>query len=556
MANTRKKKDVEVDTIPEKVVSDEKVEEVKEIVQPVETKEEEIPTQVEEKKEEVVKKKPDNKKFMSEMKSFLTIIFIIGLLILGGWYWYKHSDFKDKKKDEEQNNKSKYVYKEYIKDEEYGTPDIYYNKYIVYSKDGNFTKVVTIDGKEVFNDTVDADAFFLDVNNDIYFVDYGDSDSSDLITIYSYKDNTLKKEFAMTDNSEKINFIMYSDPENWCYLLALYSYDEDNDYETVKMYSLSGDAHDFEGYVMLGDVAILSDDEEIITYNKRYVAFAGAGGTGLYDLEKFEIAIEPKYEGIYSAGDNFVVEKNDKSGLINIKQKILLPIEYDFIEYNKDYYVVSKGLEMAIMNSDFVLLTDYEFDFQDTSYIYKLCCGNVNPFYSIKSGDKYLMVINSVPFGDFDKNEAYIIDKDGKYTTVEEYEIQSVDGYYLFLNKGKKTYDVYNENFEKLYTLDLKGYDFTSDDVWFNRIGDVLVIEDKNIYFDIKTGEELENVELAYNLDNIKLEYKKVGVDVIVDGDKVNTISFSQYYRNITLNKFDRGYYTRNAEGLYLFIEK
>ena len=167
-----------------------------------------------------------------------------------------------------------------------------------------------------------------------------------------------------------------------------------------------------------------------------------------------------------------------------------------------------------------------------------------------------MLVINGASYGDYEKNEAYIIDKDGHYTTIEEYEVQYVEGYYLFLGKGGKTYDVYNEGFEKQYTISLKGYDFTSDDVWFNRIGDVLVIEDKNIFFDIKTGEELDNVDLAWNFDNIKLEYQKDGVDIIVDGEKVNTINFSTYYRNVSLTRIDRGYYTSNADGLYLFIEK
>ena len=550
MANTSKKKKVKDAKIVEEPVSEEivkteeKVEEVKEEV---------IEQPVEEKKEPV-KMKPDNKKFMSEMKSFFTILFIIGLLILGGWYWYKHSDV-GKNKDEEENNNgsSKYVYKEYKETEELGTPKLYYGKYIAYNNKGLFTKIVTLDGKDIISEAVDADEFFLDTNGNICFVDYDDNDN---LTLYLYEDNELKKEFSMIDDDTRVNFILYYDRETWDeYLLGLFSYDDN--FKTVSIYSLDGDSHDFEGYYMLGDTARLDYEENVITYNKKYVSFSDEENVGLYDLENYEVAIEPKYNGIYSAGKNFVVEKDDKSGLISSKQKILLPIEYDFIDYvDEEYFVVAKDNKMAIMNSDLVLVTDYSFDFQGEQFFYKLCCGEENDYFSIKSGDRYMLVTNANIYNKYEKNEAYLINKDGTYTTVEEYEVQEVDGYYLFLNKDKKTYDVYNKDFEKQYTINLKSYDFSSDDVWFGRIGDILLIEDNNIYFDIKTGEELESAELVNEFDNVKLVYNKDDVDVFVDGKNAGKIEFSKYYRNLTFNKFNKGFYISTASGIHVFVEK
>lgn len=528
----------------------EKVEEVKE--EKVEKKEDK---QVEEKKETPKKAS----KFFSEFKAFLGIVLIIGLLILGGWYWYNHQNPRKGKEPKDVITSSKIGYN-YTLISSKNDMNIYYNKYVIDKTDDGYLKIMTLDGSTLYEGQAsEYDSFILGYDNNLYFIKDDDAENENIITLYRLDNKEITKVFEIYDSDIYLDQIVYCDSEGFDYLIGFAGSEKysDGEVKTV-IYSLDGNKEELDGYEIIGDSLRTGAGEEFRTANPSYISFGNAKVQGLYDLDKMEVAIDPSYDELKSTHNNsFIVIKNNKTGIINEKQKKLVDFEYDFIDYNVDFYVVSKNHKLAIMNKDYKLVTGFDFDYLgNQEYKSKLCCAEYNTFAAYKIGNKYLLVTNINASGEdfiYSKNEAYIINSDGKYETVPETGYGITDNSVYFYSSNDKKISFYNHNLEHMYDLDYTDYDVDINDLYFTKVQNALHEETLDLYYNATTGEELENFFPVYENMNIKIEYKNEKYIVYVDDKVVEKIDGEAGFNIININK---GFYLAGNDSIIVFKEK
>ena len=551
-----------------KEIVDEKVEEVKE-----EKKSEEVKEVKEEKKEEPkseVKVTPKRKiNFWSEFKSFLIIILIIGLLVLGGWAWYKY--IKDHPKPESetiQESKKEvvgYNYKVVNKD---GNEAQVLDNYIILYKDGYVTKILSLTGEVLYEGSYKANTFALGIDKKLYLLDVQSADDANSIKVSKFDGNEIKEVYSVGVDNVYFQLIYYSDYENDSYLVGLAGSefvfeDGESKIEDTYFYDLKGNGDSFNGYMLSGDVAVLDIESDIYTYNEQYITFVDNNDKyGLYDYVNEKMVTEASYDGLYGTyNDNFVAVKDKKAGIINSNEKILVVFEYDFIDQHKDFYVVSKDDKLAIMNKDYEFVTGFDFKYQKgdgEGFIYKLCCASFNTFAAVKYGNKYILVTNNMinEYGlDYPIDETYIIDSNGESEAIKEDGFNILDNYIYFFDKKSNSYAFYDKDLDYRFTVDLSTYAFAKDFQYFYEFGDYVYVSGKNIYFDTKNGKEVTKPEESFVNKNVKVIDGNNKAVISVDGEEVVTLKNSK--KNPMIQEdYSNGFYFADDEKLIVFIEK
>ena len=197
----------------------------------------------------------------------------------------------------------------------------------------------------------------------------------------------------------------------------------------------------------------------------------GSKNYGYFSVDKKKLIIPIQYQNIYSVNDSetlFVVKNNDKYALLDNKNKIILPFEYDYMVIINDYIISVKDDVLNIYDKKLNKIDKYSFDIDTINKIagYGLC----EPEYEYINISRYV-----------DEKLAKIsFYTDGKLKTllfygnnVELYEEKTniIFGYsqdnkrYIIMSSIIENYinklDIYDINKNKLYDIDVSKYDIS-----------------------------------------------------------------------------------------------
>jgi len=516
-----------------------------------------------------------NVSFWSEIKSLFIILLIIGLFVLGGWAWYSHmKDHPEGRKRETNKEVVGYEYKVINKEENksYQSDE---GLLIYDNKDGNLAKIIDSKGNVLFEGDTEYSYVVRGTDDKIYVVNDELAENENVLSVGIVKEGKIEQAFKVGKENVYFSMMLYAKDENSSPRLVGFTgsltNNEDGEYKVEKTYivNLNNETSELEGYVLQGDSAVNSQDSPITTLSDTYVTFSNYNGTeyGLYNYKNNSVAIEAKYDKLYSTYNNsFIAVKDNKAGIINANEKILTVFEYDFIDRHKDFYVVGKDDKLAIMSKTYEFITGFEFDYQraykDHNYEYTPCCATFNSFEAYKYGDKYLLVTN---FGNdplrglaYPVNEAYIIYSNGKYETIAEDAIDYLDEGVLIFNSNDRTYTYYDMDLEEKTTIDMSSYAYAKEAQNFYMFGNIVGVYDKNVFFNLDTGKEIEDDKIVYENKNFKVEYDKKNITVYVDGESIYEFKASTDILENCITKTNSGFMINGPAGEkdILLIEK
>ena len=110
--------------------------------------------------------------------------------------------------------------------------------------------------------------------------------------------------------------------------------------------------------------------------------------TGLYHKYNKTVVIPAVYDTLnYISDERIAAGKNDKYGLINIKQEEIIPFEYDNLDYINDNFViaVNENGKYGVININNEVVLSFEYD--EISYVYK-----TNDCFKISKNNKFGLV--------------------------------------------------------------------------------------------------------------------------------------------------------------------
>ncbi len=110
--------------------------------------------------------------------------------------------------------------------------------------------------------------------------------------------------------------------------------------------------------------------------------------TGLYHKYNKTVVIPAVYDTLnYISDDRIAAAKNDKYGLINIKQEEIIPFEYDNLDYINDNFIiaVNEDGKYGVININNEVVLSFEYD--EISYTYK-----ANDYFKISKNNKFGLV--------------------------------------------------------------------------------------------------------------------------------------------------------------------
>ena len=309
----------------------------------------------------------------------------------------------------------------------------------------------------------------------------------------------------------------------------------DNYYNSETMYKASGfivkkkneDSYKY-GYINSKGKMLLPPEyteisriNEIIDDKNVYLLVLKEGQAGVVKNNK--VVLDFEYEDIsYNLFNNmFIIQRNSKSGIADIKGKVIIQPEYDSIMFGGIYVNAIKDGEVTVLDINGKKL--------DNNNIYaKLPTTNPNYYITI------------------DKNEIYrIVDKDNNikiennYTYIEHIK----DDYFIIYKNGKNG------------IIDLSGKSIA--DLKYNSIFKISGTEivQANINSTNKITLLNKEIKIVYNMNNANIE-KKENYVVIYSKDDMkyfdysgNEISYKNLYPN---NKL----YAKKINGKWGFIDK
>lgn len=526
-------------------------------------------------------KKEKKSNFFSELKAFFCILLIIGFVVLSGFLIHKYVKPLESKKDKE-TEETKIVESNEYKTVSYTAPkdrtlQVLNHMYVIESKDRTLYKVMDMDGNILFEGKEEYSSINVGIDGELYLSFYESTDEDNVpIGLYKIVDKKLEEVFVSTDKDYTYTTLLKINGDSPLLIGVVgefYSFeDEENTKFLTKsvIYTLDGKQYSREDVRLTGDTVRLATDEPIYTHSDRYIIAIDSKDEykyGVYDLQEDDMVINTKYDGLYTTGDgNYIAERNKKSGVIDVKSKILVDFKYEFISEHDDFYVVNKNNKLGILDNAFKTVIEPKFTYQENDeagFSYTLCCGKTNSFEAYKVNDKYVLVVNNDELylsNDYKIHETYVIDQDGEYVTIKANEFEIHNNFIYAYDKEEKKYTIYDNSFAEKYVIDISRYDFEEvPTIACINDSHIEVYLDSTLYFDFITGEELEaEKDAAFVVDKIEFKYssKNNEVSLKVNGEVIATYDYSpSMYYNFYNNVKDELYYYVN-DNLYVMVRK
>ncbi|MEG0514946.1 MAG: WG repeat-containing protein [Cetobacterium sp.] len=262
------------------------------------------------------------------------------------------------------------------------------------------------------------------------------------------------------------------------------------------------------------EINILSNTEILCILNKNMDLYISGEKITLKEYEDFK----------YHSRDRYIVKKDKKYGLIDSKEKILIPIDYDYINVDKQKnIIIGKDNNYGVFSKDGVEIVPLK---------YKYIERHSNGFSIVSTDNRVGGVISStneiiLPF-EYEwiyltKNNSYIVKKDEKYgilTKQGEEKIPIV--YEKIFQVAKNRYAIKSNNKYSLYDENgivlSKEYDYIGEEFQ----GRIPVKKNKKYGYISMEGKEIINLkyeELGVFIDNVIIakspDTKKYGVMTI-----------------------------------------
>lgn len=507
--------------------------------------------------------------FWSELKAFFLIILIVGVIVGGGFILFKYVKPLESKKTDTQEETKVTENKEYktvvYKPGEDNYLSVIDNEYIIEYRDSTLYKLLDMDGNVLFNGTESYSEILMGVDDELYLTHVGGNQEQDntSLSVYKFVDKELVEVFTADDEGYLFTTLIYNN-NGTNYLLGVVgeklSDDDSIEVESI-LYTLDNKREEIKDVRIHGeDPFRLAVDQPIVTFNKDYVIVKDTHDEykyGVYDIKNSKVVLNTKYKELYttSAGD-YIAIKDKKSGLVNVKSKILIDFKYDFIYDANGFYVVGKDKKLGILDANFKEVIKPTFVYQhvdNAGFNYRLCCGAVNSFDAYKYKDKYILTVNAyeLSYGiNYKVHETYVIDSKGEYLTIGANEFAITDDFIYAYDKDAKIYTIYDEYFAKKYSIDISKYDF-EDGPYIKLVNDntIVVSLDTELYYDYATGEEIESIKDAtFTVDKIEFKYvsKDKKVSLKVNGEVVGTYEYEP------IN--DDSFYHKKGDKIYYYV--
>ena len=523
------------------------------------------------------KKEQKKKNFWSEVKAFFAIILIIGFTVLGGFLIYKYVKpiEKDKPaKDEETKIVESNDYKTVVytaQDER--TLQVIDDRYVVESKDSVLYKVMDMDRNILFEGKEDYSELYVGIDDELYLI-FNDTKNEGSLSLYKFIDKELQ-EISVLNTSNYYYVPMVYTNNGTDKLVAIlgqsYNFVEDNeDFDMInEVINLDGEKQEVKDYIFEGDSARLGFDMPVYSNSSRYFVVYTENGSkrGVYDIQNEEIVISGKYSELYTTKNgNYIAVKNGKTGIVNLKSKILVDFKYDFISDYGEFYVISKNKKLGILDKDYKVVVEPKFTYQESDeygFNYNKTDSFYDSFIASKYNDKYVLTVNAnelVADLNYKIHETYVIDGTGEYITIKANEFNIYDNLIYGYDKDSKKYTIYDNTFAEKYVIDLNGYDFESNPrLEYVNENSIVVYMDSTLYFDALTGDEIDSLrDATFVADKIEFKYsnKNRNVTLKVNGDTLSTYDYdarmgTKFY---TIVKDKMYYYV--SDNLYVMVRK
>ena len=359
--------------------------------------------------------------------------------------------------------------------------------------------------------------------------------------------------YVKDDNYFEVGFITEDENGN----SKLYIFDEG----TIKEYST-------KEFSFIGNNAILTTDDAIITEDANYIAVtSGNGKDGIFSIKDLKVVVPLEYDVALAIGNNgFILEKDGKASVYDSNMKSLTT-SYDYIEKIYDYYLVAKNKKFALLDSSLKQVTDFTIPQYKEELSYHPSIIRNNGYNIIKLYDG-IIVCTMVP----DKEEVYELyvyqdKKLNKYTIND----MNISNFIYSANMNDRTYTIYDDEYKELYKINIDNYfkDTNILDIELFRYGNTLSLysEGKQVYLNYKDGKEVDNIadyESSYT-DSIKLRVHNNSIDkgmnnntiTLYVGDKEYTdLSYADNNLNGVFRKINNKYYVITDNKIYVISKK
>lgn len=506
-----------------------------EIISPKEIKKKKV------KEPEIIINKPDKKKKSGGFATF--VVFLLLIVFVGcAYYWYKEIYLDDSNGIEEKvNKKLGYSFVTYKSEK---TLNLLNDTYLLEFTDDVLYKVFDKKGKELFNDEIEYDQIYMDLNDDLYVLTDTNFETGNMLSLYKLENG----KFVLVNDYSQVGYTFNT--------LSLMKNDKYYLYGIIKVGS------NFDEQVVTNSITLVENEKEIkldegiffgnvndglyVTNSDRYLPINNQEKVGLYDVIDNEKIIDFNYDSLelVDGEDNrLVVKKDTKAALIDLKLKKLIDYKYEYIEYHKDYIIVGKDHRIGVLNSNYKKLTDLVIDCN-----YDMNNTSLN---SYKKGDNLIVTVD---FNDVNNPyNTYFITKSGSVSNVNE-QYWDRDEFGYTVSSDNKLYTIYDENLIKKGVIDLKDYDF-SNQVSVSLIGDTYVLGD-GIYFDKESLKQIDMIK-EFKVDNESFGLSLNGdgvVSVLIDDKSIGTYNYIYPYD--LYNKMEDGTFYYLNENTYVTIKK
>ena len=475
---------------------------------------------------------------------FVTFIVFLLLAAFVGcvYYWYKEIYLSDSNGIEEKvNKKLGYSFVTYKSDK---TLNLLNDTYLLEFTDDILYKVFDKKGKELFNDEIEYDQIYMDLNNNLYVLTDTSFESGNMLSLYKLENG----KFVLVNDYSQVGYEYNT--------LSLMKNDKYYLYAILKVGS------NFSEQVVTNTITFVENEKEIkldegvflgnvneglyVTKSDRYLPINNQEKVGLYDVIDNKKVIDFNYDSleVVDGDDNkLVVKKETKAALIDLKLKKLIDYKYEYIDYYKDYIIVGKDHRIGVLNSNYKKLTDTVIDCN-----YDMFNNVIN---SYKKGDNLVITVD---FNDvLNPYNTYFVTSDGKVSNINE-QYWKGNGFGYTVSSDNKLYTIYDDELNKIGVIDLKDYDFT-DQVIVSLVGDTYVLGD-GIYFDKETLKQVDKInvfKVEKDTYGLSLDDKGV-VSVLIDDKSVGTYNYIYPYD--MYNETEDGTFYYLNENIYVTIKK